>query len=215
VTEGSILRLYGFRPLGSGSELDAALRDDVLPERLALPGIVDAYAGRQGNGAVAERVIASIWESREAMAAELGESSAIGRFHPERLEDLTSSRLDILPVGFAVRMERADPPVILRVYRGVVHEGQLDVYIEEARTGTLADADSNPGLIALYLGIMPPASFITVSAWTGWTAIETATGGDIRHPMVTRNAVRIASGGAVHYEILPSTKRPPARPPAG
>lgn len=214
MTEGSILRLYGFRPLGSGSELDAALRDEVLPQRLALPGIIDAYVGRQGDGAVAERVIASIWESREAMAAELGESSTIGRFHPERLEQLTSSRLDILPVGLAVRMERSDPPMILRVYRGVVHEGQLDVYVEEARTGTLADADSNPGLIALYLGVMPPASFITVSAWTGWTAIETATGGDIRHPMVTRNAVRIASGGATHYEILPSTKRPPARLPA-
>ncbi|MDQ6794586.1 MAG: hypothetical protein M3067_07195 [Chloroflexota bacterium] len=215
MTEGSILRLYGFRPLGAGSELDAALRDEVLPEMLTLPGILDAYVGRQGEGAVAERVITSIWESREAMAAELGESSAIGRCHPERVEELTSSRLDVLPVGFAVRMERSDPPVILRVYRGVVHEGQLEVYVEEARSGTLADADSNPGLIALYLGVMPPASFITVSAWTGWTAIETATGGDIRHPMVTRNAIRIASGGATHYEILPSTTRPPARPPGG
>jgi hypothetical protein len=212
---GSILRLYGFRPLGSGAALDAALRDEVLPERLALPGILDAYVGRQGDGGVAERVIASIWESREAMAAELGESSAIGRFRPERLEELTSSRLDILPVSVAVRMERADPPVILRVYRGLVHEGQLEAYVEEARSGSLADAESNPGLIALYLGTEPPARFITVSAWTGWTAIETATGGDIRHPMVTRNAVRIASGGAAHYEILPSTNRPPARLPAG
>jgi hypothetical protein len=60
---------------------------------------------------------------------------------------------------------------------------------------------------------MPPASLVTVSAWTDWKAIEAATGGDIRHPMVTRNAVRIASGSAAHYEILPPT-RPPARPPA-
>jgi hypothetical protein len=61
--------------------------------------------------------------------------------------------------------------------------------------------------------VEPPARFITVSAWTDWEAIARATGGNIRQPMTTRNVARILKGNAAHYEILPSTSRPPARPP--
>lgn len=212
MADGTVLRLFGFRPLGSGAELDAALRDGVLPALLEVPGIVDTYVGRGGTGGEAERVIASVWESREAMTAELGEAAVIGRFQPERIEDLTSSRLDIVPVRFAVRHERSEPAQILRVYRGQCRPGELEAYVEEAHTGTLVDAATNEGLIALYLGTSPPVDFITVSAWTGWEAIERATGGNIRKPMATRNAARIAGGTAAHYEILPATRRPQARP---
>ncbi|HEY0444764.1 MAG TPA: hypothetical protein VGC90_11135 [Candidatus Limnocylindrales bacterium] len=206
-----ILRLFGFRPLGSGAELDAALRDEVLPDFTTLAGILDAYVARSSADDDGERVIASIWESRDEMAAELGDSSVLGRFHPERLEDLTSSRLDILPVAVAARFEREAAPAILRVFRGEVRAGELDAYVAEARGGTLADGETNPGLIALYLGVEPPSRFITVSAWADWGAIETATGGNIRRPIATRNAVRITSGTATHYEILPATTRPPNR----
>ncbi len=212
MADETILRLVGFRPLGSGAELDAALRNEVLPDFLAISGILDAYVARSGADDDGERVIASIWESREAMAAELGESSVLGRFHPERLEELTSSRLDILAVAVAVRYEREVAPSILRVFRGEVRDDELDLYVEEARGGTIADGETNLGLIALYLGTERPSRFITVSAWAGWEAIETATGGNIRNPMATRNAVRIASGTATHYEILPATTRPPIRP---
>jgi hypothetical protein len=212
VGDETIIRLFGFRPLGSGAELDAALRDNVLPDVLSAPGILDAYVARNGLGVAGERVIASMWESREAMAAELGEASVIGRFHPELVEDLMSSRLDILPLAFAIRHEREVPPIILRVYRGEVHPGELDAYVEEARDGTLADAAANEGLVALYLGAEPPTRFITVSAWTDWDAIARATGGNIRQPVATRNAARIAEGDAAHYEILPLTSRPPVRP---
>ena len=208
----TIIRLFGFRPVGSGAELDAALRDEILPGFLAAPGLLDAYVARNGSGVAGERVIASIWESRDAMTAELGEASVIGRFHPELVEDLSSSRLDILPLAFEVRNEREAPAIILRVYRGEVRPGELEAYIGEVQSGTLADAIANDGLVALYLGTEPPARFITVSAWTDWDAIARATGGNIRQPMATRNVARIAHGSAAHYEILPSTSRPPARP---
>jgi hypothetical protein len=211
VADEGILRLFGFRPLGSGAELDAALREKVLPDFLAAAGILDAYVARSGTGVAGERVIASMWESRDAMAAELGEASVIGRFHPERVEELTSSRLDVLPVVFSVRHDREEPPIILRVYRGLVRPGELDAYVEEARDGTLLDAATNEGLVALYLGTEPPARFITVSAWTDWESIALATGGNIHRPMATRNAARIAEGSPTHYEILPATQRPPAR----
>jgi heme-degrading monooxygenase HmoA len=210
VADEGILRLFGFGPLGSDADLDAALRDEVLPGFLSAAGILDAYVARSGTGVAGERVIASMWESRDAMAAELGEASVIGRFHPDRVEDL-SSRLDVLPLVFAVRHDRAQPPIILRVYRGQVRPGELDAYVEEARDGTLLDAATNEGLVALYLGAEPPARFITVSAWTDWESIARATGGNIRQPMATRNAGRIAEGSATHYEILPATQRPPAR----
>lgn len=213
MADETVLRLFGFRPRGSGAELDAALRNEVLPDFLALGGILDAYVARSSADDDGERVIASIWESRDAMAAELGESAVLGRFHPERLEELTSSRLDVMPVAVAVRYEREAAPAILRVYRGEVREDELDLYVDEARSGTTADGKTNLGLIALYLGTERPSRFITISAWGGWEAIETATGGNIRHPMATRNAVRIASGTAAHYEILPATTQPPMRPP--
>jgi len=211
VADEGILRLFGFRPLGSGADLDAALRDEVLPDVLSTGGILDAYVARNGTGVAGERLIASMWESREAMSAELGEASVIGRFQPERVEELTSSRLDILPLVFSVRHDRDEPPIILRVYRGLVRPGELDAYVEEARDGTLVDAQTNPGLVALYLATEPPARFITVSAWTDWESIARATGGNLKQPLATRNATRIANGGATHYEILPATQRPPAR----
>src|SRR5256714_7967024 len=137
VADGAILRLFVFRPLGSGAELDAALRDEVLPDFLSAGGILDAYVARNGTDVAGERVIASMWESHDAMAAELGEASVIGRFHPERVEELTSSRLDILPLAVAIRHDREEPPIILRAYHGLVRPGELDAYVEEARDGTL------------------------------------------------------------------------------
>jgi heme-degrading monooxygenase HmoA len=203
-----ILRLFGFRPVGSGSELDVALRTEVLPDILAIDGIVDAYVARSGDGANGERILATIWESRAAMTAEIGEESVIGRFHPERLEELSSSRLDILPVEVAVTFDRAEQPSILRVFRGEVQPGRLDEYAEEARTGTIADGETNEGLVALYLAAERPSRFLTVSAWTTWSAIETATGGNVRSPIATRNARLIATGAPTHYEIVPATSRP-------
>jgi hypothetical protein len=212
--EGVILRLFAFRPLGSGAAFDAALRDAVLPDLLAIDGVRDAYVGRHGPDENGERVIASVWASRLQMAAHLGESSDIGRFHAELVHDFTSSRLDVLPIHVAVSTERPEPPRILRVFRGEVREGETEAYLEEARAGTLSDAAMNEGLVALYLGVEWPSRFVTVSAWTGWAAIEEATGGNTRQPLATRNAERLVAFDVGHYEILPNSLRPGAHPGA-
>lgn len=177
----------------------------MLPDLLALTAIRDAYVGRRGSDEDAERVIASVWESREAMAAELGESSDIDRFHPELSSDFAAGRLDSLPIEIGVHPERAEPPRIMRVFRGEVRVGELDAYLEEARAGTLSDVSMNEGLVSLYLGTARQSRFITVSAWTGWPAIEQATGGNVRRPLATRNAGRIAAFDVAHYEILPGS----------
>lgn len=142
------------------------------------------------------------------MVTELGEASDIGRLHADLVHDFTSSRLDVLPVPVAVSRERSEPPRILRVFRGEIREGETKAYLEEARAGALSDAAMNEGLVALYLGVEWPSRFVTVSAWTGWAAIEEATGGNIRQPLATRNAERLVTFDVGHYEILPNTERP-------
>jgi hypothetical protein len=191
--------------LGSGAAFDAALRDAVLPDLLAISGVRDAYAGRHGPDENGERVIASVWASRRLMVAELGEASDIGRFQAELVHDFTSSRLDVLPVHVAVSTERSEPPRILRVFRGEIREGETKAYLDEARAGTLSDAAMNEGMVALYLGVEWPSRFVTVSAWTGWAAIEAATGGNT---LATRNTERLVAFDVGHYEILPNTERP-------
>ena len=209
MVDGTVLRVFTFRPVGSDAALDATLRDDVLPALLASPSLLDALVGRHDAADEDERVVASVWQSREAMTAELGESSLVAPFRPEQAGSISDGRLDVLPVAVSVRVERAEPPSILRVFRGEAREGQLDLYVDEARVGAGADAAANKGLVALYLGIDPPSRFVTVSAWTDWGAIERATGGNVRQPIATRNSLRIVTGTAEHYEILPSTARPP------
>jgi hypothetical protein len=210
-----MLRLLAFRPARSDATFDAILRDEVLPGLLALPGLVDAFVGRHGPGEDQERVIASVWRSRRAMAGDLQASSLLAPFQPDQAPEIVASRLDVLPVSVAIRPERDEPPAIVRVYRGEVREGELDAYLQDVRTGALADAETNEGLVALYLGAQAPARFITVSAWTGWSAIERATGGNVRHPIATRHAHRLLAGEVDHYEMLPNTGRPPVRTRAG
>jgi hypothetical protein len=208
VGDASVLRVFAFRPAGSETSLDAMLRDDLLPPLLALPGLLDALVGRHNVGDGDERVVASVWESRDAMTAQLGDTSLIAPFRPEHAGSIQDGRVDVLPLAVSVRVEAADAPTILRIFRGEVQEGQLDLYVGEARDGALADAEANDGLVALYLGIERPSRFLTVSAWTNWGAIEKATGGDVRHPIATRNPRRIATEAVEHYEILPNTARP-------
>ena len=67
------------------------------------------------------------------------------------------------------------------------------------------DGEANGGLLAFALGTEPPDAIVTVSAWSGWAEIETATGGTTHAPIATRHAGRLASFTVDHLEILPET----------
>lgn len=198
----SVLRLFGFRPLGSGADYDARLRRDLLPALIELPGLREAYVGRRGPDDSGERLIVSIWESGEAMAAA---RVAGGEDHLEieRADEVGPCRLEIVTLAVDLPFERADVAQVLRVFRGKVREGELDLYVEEARNGTLADAAGPHGPLGLYLGAQPPDGFVTVSLWTGWESIEAATHGNIRQPIATSNVARLVGGTATHYEVVP------------
>jgi hypothetical protein len=232
VSIARFLRVVSFQPGGPESPVDAVLRDAVVPRLLNRPEILEAWIGRQGSAADRTRVLATTWceepgsdPADVAALAGLGEPGRGSLMDPGRAgatdpvlvdDEWTVASAEELPLAVHARFERADPARILRVFRGHVRAGELEAYVEEARTGMLADAAINDGLIAFALGVAPPDDFVTVSAWTGWSAIESATGGNTRQPFVTRNSARLAAFTVAHYEVLPETpdRRTAAADPA-
>jgi hypothetical protein len=211
VSECRVLRLFRFRPVRKG--FDAILRDELIPDLVGFPELIDVHVGRQGPDEMGERLVASVWESRAAMSAAVGERLESAIFHPERLEGTTDRALDVKELTIAMRFD--DSPAlpqsttgILRVARGHIQPGELDAYRDDVRIGTLADAEAGHGPLALYLVIDPPDRFLTLSAWSSWSVLEAATGGDVQRPLATRHVERIKDWGAVHYEILPSVVHP-------
>lgn len=207
MTDHEVLRLFRFRPVHKG--FDAVLRDELVPDLVAFPDLVDAYVGRQGPDEMGERLVASVWESRSAMTAAIGESFDPPTFHAEHLDATTDRVLEIHELHLALRFEGAPAGLqpatgILRVVRGQVRPGELAMYRDAVRLGTIADAEAGHGPLALYLAVEPPHRFVTMSAWSSWSALEAATGGDVRRPVATRHQERLLAWEAVHYEVLPN-----------
>jgi hypothetical protein len=222
VPDARHLRVVTFHPVASETLVDAALRERCLPALLGCEGIVDAWAGRKGSRSDPRRVLVTTWvdapRESAASAPAMGMRAAAANAHddepdPPDLATLrgisaagTSLTIDTaLAVELAVhlRFDRPEPARILRVFHGTVRPGELDAYVADARTGTMADAVVNDGLVALALGPAAADDFVTVSAWTGWPAIEEATGGNTRVPIATRNAIRLTAFEVSHFELLP------------
>lgn len=199
--DASFLRVVTFQPGEATSASDADLRDKCVATLAGLEGIVDVWAGRRGSGEDQSRVLVSTW----LVDPEAGPAGAPDVAALRSLGDKVSTIHDVEQFGLSVhaRFDRADPPRILRLFRGWVREGELDAYVEVARAGMLADSIDNAGLIAFALARQPPDAFTTVSVWTDWSAIEAATGGNVRQPFSTRNSERLSDFKVTHYEVLP------------
>ncbi len=193
------LRIVSFAPDGNESAVDAALREVCVPALLADPDVLDAWIGRQGSREDRRRVIASTWTGAPSST----ESQLLGSIASTVGVAIPIASEQTLDLAVHARFERPEPARILRVFCGRVEAGELDGYVADARSGMLADAMVNDGLVAFALGADPPNTFVTVSAWTGWSAIEEATGGNMRRPIATRNSVRLTGFEVVHYETLP------------
>jgi hypothetical protein len=209
VSETQILRLFRFRPVRKG--FDALLRDVLVPDLLAFPDVVDVYVGRQGPDEMGERLVASVWTTRSAMTESVGDDFDPATFHPELLAETVDRVLEIHGLDVALRFDEAEaasqtPMGILRLVRGQVRPGELATYRDEVRIGTVGDVERGHGPIALYLAIQPPDHFVTMSVWSSWTAVERATGGDVRRPIATRHEERIVTWEASHYECLPNPR---------
>jgi hypothetical protein len=202
VASPSPIRLLTFRPTESQSLVDRDIRAAVASGRFGGPGQRHLMVGRRGSDAEGERVIVSVWDDDGSMAAWAG-----GPFNEIVAEQalipaIEVRALEIMPVAVALGLVQPVEPQVLRIFRGDVREGELDAYVDEARTGTIADIEAGHGPHALYLAVDPPTAFLTVSLWGDWEAIERATGGDIRRPVATRHADRLSRGTAQHYEVV-------------
>jgi hypothetical protein len=189
-------------------ELDRTLRA-CMPVYAAQDGNTVTWLGRRGPTPIEERVVASVWSSRQALdqATDIVE---LLRAHGTGATTVVSSRIDVLPVRLHEVFERDRPMAILRVFRGRTRPGELEAYLDEARAGTHLDGARADGPGALVCGSDGQATFVTVSLWPDWSAIEACTGGNIQRPLATRNAARIEEGSPTHFEIVPSE---PARAP--
>jgi heme-degrading monooxygenase HmoA len=206
-TEPGVIRLFRFRPVRAA--FDLLLRQTMVPALLDLPGLDDLYVGRRGPDELGPRLIATVWDSRIAMASALGESFEQPVFLPEYLDETEDRELDFLPLGFGYRFERPERPGLLRLVQGEVADGGLDEYIEQARAGTLADAQNGRGPLALYLARRSPEAFVTLSIWSDWATLQEATGGNVDRPIATRHARMLSAWQAEHYEAVPDLWAPP------
>lgn len=196
-----ILRLFRCRPLRI--EFDGILRETLIPDLLRLPGIVDVHVGRHGPDSIGDRLVASIWESEAAMSASMGGDVEASLFHPEHLAETTDRSVEVHPLSITVRVERPGQGHVLRLVRGRVRPGELEAYVEDARAGTLRDAATQRGPLALYLAALVPDRFVTLSVWTDWASIEASTGAGTHAPGATRHAERLIESEAAHYEVVP------------
>jgi heme-degrading monooxygenase HmoA len=201
VVGGRILRVFRFR--SQGVDFDGFLRSQMIPDLRAMTGLVDVHAGRRDRDQGDDRIVATVWEDRDAMIVAVGETVETSPFHPERLGDTTERQLDVLEIRIDLPFATDQPPALLRMFRGEVKPGELESYIAEARAGTLADAEAGRGPVTLYLAADPPDRFVTVSLWPSWEAIATATGGDIHRPTITKDSSRLVTTEVAHYELVP------------
>ena len=206
----SFLRLFSFVPAGPGAVPDQLLRDAIMPDLLDRAEVRHAYAARSGSDDQGPRLAASIWELDAP--AEQPPAVLVDLLDGERAAGAEST-LEVLPLAVALPFVQPEEPRILRLFRGQTLPGDLDSYVEAARDGTYEDVMAEHGPAALFLAIRRPDEFVTLSVWTAWDNIAAATGGNLRQPIATRHAHRLARGTAEHYEIVPNSIAP--RPQTG
>ena len=210
MAEQGTLRLVTFRPARAG--FNSSLREAIVPGLLGFPQLTDLHVGRQGPDELGNRLVATIWASREAMVAAVGEQVGASSPRPELLADTADLKLEILDLMVGLRFDRVDAPRssgIVRVARGLVQPGALDLYREVVLRGTCADVQAGHGPVALYLASWPDEDrFVTLSVWDSWAALERATGGDTRNPISTRNMEQMVEWAVDHYEAVPNMEHP-------
>jgi hypothetical protein len=198
VAQLAVCRLRGGSDSAWPPTVDERIRSGSLAALLDVPGFRVGWAGRTDATAGNERVLASVWDGADPPAC----ADLAGLLLDVKRMSVQSMDQREAQVTIDVSFAREAPATILRVYRGQTLPGLLDQYFEESRTGVIADGADPMGPLVVVSGTAGPDEFLTISTWSSWSCIEACTGGDIRRPLATRNAARIASGGPVHYEIL-------------
>ena len=200
MADEAVIRILHFRP--QRVDFDSQLREQFIPVLRGQAGLLDLIAGRHGPDERGPRVVVSVWDADAVVALPPWTDQAL--IDPGGVAETPAPPAEVMPVRARFRADRTDPARVLRIFRGRVRPGELEAYVDEAASGTRADAAAGHGPLALYLAAddAAPDTFITASAWADWSAIETATGGDIRRPVATRHPERLIEADVLHYEVI-------------
>jgi hypothetical protein len=195
---GGALRLFHCR--SSGPAFDERLRTTIAPGLGAMPGSVRVWAARHGIDDEGLRLVASTWESAEAMR--LGLEDAGAPMNPETDATIAAPRVETYPILQAAVDRASLETGILRLARGVLRDVEPALYAERVIAGLEADRQGGHGPNALVLAQTGEREFVTVTVWSGWQHVEIATGASIRDPIRTKRGAELVSFVAEHYELL-------------
>jgi hypothetical protein len=135
--DGHVLRVFRFRPVVS--EFDAFMRTEMLPAVARLPGLLAVHAGRRDQDSGGDRIVATIWESRAAMIDVVGASLEQSPFFPNGWRRRSTGRSTRSTSGPELPFSTAGAGTAATL-PGTVRPGELEDYVSEGGTGTLADA---------------------------------------------------------------------------
>ena len=202
-----VLRIFRCRPLKLG--FDRTLRDVLVPDLLAHEAVADVIVGRRGPDEIGERIVASVWESEQAMVDAMGPEIEASAFHPEYLAETRDRTLEVVPLAVHLRWPDHDRRRRSSGCRtGGWSQAGSNAYVEAAHNGAEGDHE-RLGSAAFYLGTAGPVDFVTLSVWPSWTEIAAATGADIHRPIATRHGDLIETFRAEHFEAVPLVARRP------
>lgn len=202
VSSARTLRVVTFQALGPDSAVDAALRSQLVPRLLGERSVRNAWQGRRG-GADGNHVLVSTWADGPVDGPFEPPDIAFLREALAGLGGVELAAVEQLEIAVHAQFQRPEPPRVLRVFHGSTRLGELTDYVDDARAGMTEDARVNDGLVSFVLAHDRQDAFVSVSTWTGWPAIEAATGGNTRQPFATRQTRRLAGYRIVHLELLP------------
>jgi hypothetical protein len=201
MVDGGVLRLFLCRPLRLA--FDGILRDVLVPDLYRQPGLIEVDVGRQGPDEVGRRLVGSSWSSEAAMVAAMGPSLEHLRFHAESREETIDRTLEVHPILVRVVDPDGATPAILRLARGRIASGDLEGYAASVAAGARDDIANGYGPSRLTLARSGSDTFTTLSIWSAWDHIASATGATIHDPIRTRGGARLSSFEVEHYEHVP------------
>lgn len=196
--EAEILRLLRFRTV-RGS-FDAALRSTVLPGLRARPEVLAVRAGRQGPEETGLRVLASVWASRAAMEAALGEMPEGAESGAEN--EIVEATVEVLPI-LTHRLEmRPLGAGILRLAQGRASKVGLAALTELALRDLADSQASDAGPADLVVAGAEDGAFVSLSTWPDWASIEVATGATVSEPLRNKRAADLDIFHVDHLELV-------------
>jgi quinol monooxygenase YgiN len=197
--QDAVVRVFHFQPRRPA--FDAILRDSVLPDLRAMAGCLRVWAGRQGPGELGIRSIVSVWSSRAAMSAAVGDDPDDTRFHPGHLKEISDGRLEVFSLVLMESSSVALATGILRVTRGTLADDDLAGYARLVVNDLGSRREDGAGPAAIVVASGAEREVVMVSTWPDWAAIECATGASVEEPLRAKRD-RLSGFQAAHYELL-------------